>query len=109
MSGIEVAGLVLGAFPVLLQGLQAYKQGITRFRRCGPQLERLKRELQVEQHEFQKACDQYDELLESGTTVDLNFTELFEKTVAHIQESVEELGVQLRIELGPKSKVYYTY
>ena len=34
MSGVEVAGLVLGALPILLAGLQFYAEGIAVTKRC---------------------------------------------------------------------------
>jgi hypothetical protein len=109
MSGFEVAGLVVGAFPLILQGVQSYRQGINKIRvlrKCASELDRLCRELQVEELEFQKACDQYDELYENGENADPYVASVFERTATHMKESVEELRVQLRIDLDPNSKVF---
>jgi hypothetical protein len=55
MSGIEVAGLLLGAFPVFLECLQSYLE-ISEMSDYKPVLVRIKRRLKVEKCKLNNTC-----------------------------------------------------
>ena len=64
MSGIEVAGLVLGAIPIVITGLEKYIQGVAtvkRYFRYKNELKSLLRALSTEYDIFRNSCE---ELLE---------------------------------------------
>jgi hypothetical protein len=55
VTGVEVAGLVLGAFPVFLQCLEGYLK-IKDMRDSKPVLKRLNRQLKMEKCKFTNTC-----------------------------------------------------
>lgn len=59
MSGIEIAGLVLGAFPIAIEGIKAYSSGmktISDIRNYKQILRQFARELSVEKCKFENTC-----------------------------------------------------
>lgn len=60
MSGIEVAGVVLGSIPLVISTLEHYKTGISviqRYRRYERELQRLIRNLATEKVKLQNVCE----------------------------------------------------
>lgn len=59
MSGIEVAGLVLGAFPLVISGIQFYIDGCEKFerwRKWESVLGHLARNIKAEHRNFRNIC-----------------------------------------------------
>lgn len=64
MSGIELAGLVLGAIPVVVAGLESYIKGVATIKRYSKyknELKSLRTSLTTEYDIFRNSCE---ELLE---------------------------------------------
>lgn len=57
MSGLEIAGLVLGALPVAIQVLESYRSTLSSIRSVARDLELMVRELGTEQEILQNTCE----------------------------------------------------
>ena|SRR5438045_9476826 len=59
MSGVEVAGVVLGAFPLLLSALEQYKSAVDAVRKSSSsvQLRSLQEQIVVESEVFKNSCE----------------------------------------------------
>ncbi|KAL6914675.1 hypothetical protein FSST1_012435 [Fusarium sambucinum] len=60
MSGLEVAGIVLGSIPLVISTLEHYKNGVSliqRYKRYERELQRLIRNLETEQVKLQNICE----------------------------------------------------
>lgn len=102
LTGVEIAGLVLGAFPLLIEGLKFYSDGVSKtkdLRKCAVVIARLDRQIQVEQKKFDQALQLYKEAAR-----DPELDQLFDATVYELKEKLEDLRKQLY--LDPENKVH---
>jgi hypothetical protein len=57
MSGLEIAGLVLGALPLAIKAIQGYRETFSSLTKIEKGLENLESDLQTEQVRFQNTCE----------------------------------------------------
>ncbi|OBS22579.1 hypothetical protein FPOA_08915 [Fusarium poae] len=73
MSGLEVAGIVLGSIPLVISTLEHYKNGVSliqRYRRYERELQRLIRNLETEQVKLQNVCEKLLDGIVSPSLID---------------------------------------
>lgn len=130
MSGLEVAGVVLGAIPLLISGLEHYAEGastVKRMFRAPAELRSLGRRLQVE-HEIFRNCQELllndcldDVLLQdllqnanssawSDPAVEAALRRKLQRSYQGYMETVEDMNKTLtafreRLQLGDDGKV----
>jgi hypothetical protein len=104
MSGIEVAGIVLGAIPLLISGLEHYAEGVATIRRTfkyQAEFRSLSRQLRVESGIFQNTI----ELLLTGCVAQDKITELLESPGGKGWQN-PDVADSLRQKLGRVYDVY---
>lgn len=99
MSGFEVAGIMLGAWPILDQGLKFYKERAGAFFEHEEMMNRFIRLLHVEHSRFRSSCEK---LLE-GLADDNEFEDLLDRPTVKSWKTVLEQG------LGPKLEERLSY
>lgn len=57
MSGLEVAGLVLGAFPLAIKAVQGYRETLHSIQNVKRGLDYMERNLQTEQRRLENTCE----------------------------------------------------
>jgi hypothetical protein len=57
MSGLEIAGLVLGALPPAVKAIQGYRETLSLIKNVKRDLDYLERDLETERIRFQDTCE----------------------------------------------------
>lgn len=73
MSGIEVAGLVLGAIPLVIEAFNVYKgtvSKVSKWRRYTREVDRIVRSLRLEHARLESICEKLLSGLVPGTEID---------------------------------------
>jgi hypothetical protein len=129
MSGFEIAGVFLGAVPIIVEALKCYQQSadaFQRWRRYGRDVKILIRNLETERVKMENVCEklllglvpsrQMEEMIgnpfgpswkdpELWGQIRLrlwNAGKIFEETVQDMKEAIEELMLKLGIESDGK-------
>lgn len=133
MSGLEVAGLVLGSIPLVISALEHYKEGLRSvqiWRKYAREINSLTRQLRMQHNILTNVCETLLEDLGLGSRVDAMIEapfgpmwqdadtrqklrrrlhrdfNLFEDTVKDMGEAIDE--VKKKLDLGPDGKVRLT-
>ena len=129
MSGLEVAGLVLGTLPLVIKGLEAYINLLREWRKAPGELKSIHRQLSTDQVAFQNACEHLisdavpqrdiEEMLQDpfGPLWHRKETELrirrrlgssyrpFESTIVEVQDALESVKNKLSIHVSDQGTV----
>lgn len=92
MSGIEVAGLVLGALPILLEGLKIYKDGIGSIKAAfqkGKCVDKLSRQLLLQKQTLEGVVEQVLLICKCEVPLSLAATPYACLSQKDVQQSVE--------------------
>ncbi|KAI3331718.1 hypothetical protein HD806DRAFT_529498 [Xylariaceae sp. AK1471] len=130
MSGLEIAGLALGALPLAIKAIQGYRETFSSFKYVKRDLDFLERDLQTEQLRLQNTCetllvgivspmkinamiadpfgpewksyaDQLDDMLIHRRRLRLwTSSDKFEGYITEMRKATQELRLQLGIEEG---------
>lgn len=106
MSGIEVAGLILGAIPLVISGLEHYAEGVSTIKimfNAPSEFKSLSRRLRVEQKIFKNAIEL---LLHDCIDDDQMLADLMSDTADSKLWSDPEVGKALRQKLQTSYSVY---
>ncbi|KAK6193628.1 hypothetical protein LQW54_012260 [Pestalotiopsis sp. IQ-011] len=127
MSGFEVVGVILGAIPIIISGINKYQSA----RRFARELKTLKRELQVEHLVLQTTCEKLllkivpveeteafirnplgplwkNEQIPKSIRLRLwKSNRLFEETVQEMVGAVNELGQKFGLKLSTQMHSYH--
>lgn len=123
MSGFEVAGIVLGSIPLIVTALEAYSKFVVEWRKAPSELQSLNRQLTTERSKLYNVCDQllgdvvpqrdiepmlqqpFGPLWQSPETSSRirrrlwNSYDPFEETILEVQEALQKLTKDLRVEV----------
>ncbi|KAI0968602.1 hypothetical protein F4678DRAFT_442296 [Xylaria arbuscula] len=130
MSGLEVAGLVLGAVPLLISALEHYSDGLStlkKWRRYEHELRSLVRNLDTERVKLQNVCEKLLVGIVSESQIEAMIKEplgglwkeektqgrihsrlwegysLFEDTITDIKRAVDEMNKRIENQSGKKA------
>jgi hypothetical protein len=131
MSGLEVAGLVLGALPLVIKALDAYISLMRGWGKAPLELQGLHRQLATENSKLYNVCDQlladampirdiepmlqepFGPLWEAKETNDRirrrvwNSYEPFEKNIKEVKNALQELSQRLSVHIERDGEVTY--
>ncbi|KAI0435611.1 hypothetical protein F4803DRAFT_544977 [Xylaria telfairii] len=127
MSGLEVAGLVLGVLPIAVKAIQGYREIFHSIKNIDQDLRHIELDLETERLRLQNTCEtllvgivpptKIHSMIEDPLGPDWkSYTEklrlrlytsyeLFEKRVIEMSEATKELRLRLGIEEGSQVRV----
>ncbi|CAJ2505510.1 Uu.00g129040.m01.CDS01 [Anthostomella pinea] len=102
MSGLEVAGFVLGVLPIAIKALQGYKSFLSSFKTAQRDVNRLERDLETEWIRLQNTCEHLLVGVASTSMIDTMIQNPF-------GPEWKRYGDKLRLRLWRSSEKFETY